>query len=130
MSNVENQAGGEERKLTARERREKALEQLKAKQKKLEEQLKDDVAKEEKKNFLPLGRTLYTLCMDKKVDLSDPERLRRWVEGWAEFGMVASQALKTVTSIQKDALLIAIAAHCEKESSQALLASLGYKKDA
>ena len=127
MSDVNELLGGEEKKLTARERREKALAQLKERQKKLEAQLQEDVAKEEKKNFLPLGRVLYTLCMDKKLDLSDPEKLRRWVEGWCEFGLVASQALKTVTSIQKDALLIAIAAHCEKESTQALLASLGYK---
>jgi hypothetical protein len=126
MSNAADQTG-EERKLTARERREKALEQLKAKQKKLEAQLQEDVAKEEKKNFLPLGKVLYTLCMDKRVDLSDPERLRRWVEGWAEFGMVASQTLKTFSSTQKDALLIAVAAHCKKESTQALLTSLGYK---
>ena len=130
MSNVENQAGGEERKLTARERREKALEQLKAKQKKLEEQLKDDVAKEEKKNFLPLGRTLYTLCMDKKVDLSDPDKLRRWVEGWCEFGMATTVMLKSLDAHQKEAFLIAIGAHCERESTNALLLSMGYKKDA
>lgn len=130
MSNAENVTSGEERKLTARERREKALEQLKARQKKLEEQLKNDVAKEEKKHFLPLGRTLYTLCMDKKVDLSDPEKLRRWVEGWCEFGIASAKMLKAIDPHQREAFLIAISAHCEKESTAALLASLGYKKDA
>ncbi len=133
MSNAADQTteqAGEERKLTARERREKALEQLKAKQKKLEEQLKDDVAKEEKKHFLPLGRALYTLCMDKKVDLSDPEKLRTWVEAWAEFGMSTVKTLKALDMRQREAFLIAISAHCERESTAALLASLGYKKDA
>ena len=130
MSNAENQAGGEERKLTARERREKALEQLKARQKKLEEQLKNDVAKEEKKHFLPLGRTLYTLCMDKNVDLSDPEKLRRWVEGWCEFGIASAKMLKSIDPRQREAFVVAIGAHCERESTSALLASLGYKKDA
>ena len=130
MSNADELMGGEERKLTARERREKALEQLKARQKKLEEQLKDDVAKEEKKNFLPLGRTLYKLCMDKKIDLSDAEKLMRWVEAWAEFGLATTKILKGLDQTQREAFLIAIGAHCERESTNALLASLGYKKDA
>lgn len=133
MSNAADQTteqAGEERKLTARERREKALAQLKERQKKLEAQLQEDVAKEEKKNFLPLGRVLYGLCMDKKVDLSDPEKLREWVEAWCELGMACQKGLKALADDQRQYLLKLLAPTCTKESTGKLLAVMGYKNGA
>ena len=125
---MEKTAEGNEKKLTVKEKRELALEQLKARAKKLEAKIAEEAAKEEKKNFLPLGRAIYTLCVEKKLDLSDPDKLMRWVEAYFEFGLAAGIALKSVSNEQKQGYLIAIAANCEKESTTALLASLGYQK--
>ena len=125
---MENNTKTDEKKLTARERREKTILELKAKQKKLEEMLKEDIAKEEKKNFLPLGREIYQLCIDKGIDISNPQNLRIRAEGWCEFGMVASKFLRTASLQGKELLIKAIAENCTKESTQSLLKSLGYTK--
>ncbi len=125
---MEKTAETNEKKLTAQEKRVISLEQLKARAKKLEAKISEEAAKEEKKNFLPIGRAIYTLCVEKKFDISDPDKLMRWVEAYFEFGLAAGIALKSVSNDQKQGYMIAIAANCEKESTAALLASLGYQK--
>ena len=78
----------ERKKLTAQEKRVISLEQLKARAKTGSKDLGRG-SKRRKKNFLPIGRAIYTLCVEKKFDISDPDKLMRWVEAYFEFGLAA-----------------------------------------